>query len=376
MPGAVFLFAAAAAASLLCSGAQALPPRSITVAADGSGDFRTVQEAIDSLPTGNIQPAVIRIKPGRYKARVRLSPLHPKVTLAGDGPGAAEKTVLTFDLSAQSPGPDGKPVGTSGSASVELQADDFTATDLTFENSAGPGRQVGQAVAVKVTGDRCIFRRCRFIGWQDTLYASAALRAPAPEARQAASAAPTPGTARGRIPGTAPNGAMPGANRLCRQYYQDCFITGDVDYIFGSAQAVFERCTIQSRGQGAITAHARTEASQPGGYVFRNCSLTADSSVPARSVILGRPWRPYARVIFLNSRLGPHIDPKGWGNWSDPSREKTAFYAEADNSGPGADRTGRVSWARILSASEKTEFETRRFLAGSDNWNPEQEPGR
>jgi pectinesterase len=143
-----FPVVAAVAASLLCSGADALSPVRITVAADGSGDFRTVQAAIDSLRTGNAQPVVIRIRPGQYKERIRLTPLHPQVTLAGDGPGAAEKTVLTYDLSAQSIGADGKPVGTSGSASVELQADDFTATDLTFENSAGPGKQVGQAVAV------------------------------------------------------------------------------------------------------------------------------------------------------------------------------------------------------------------------------------
>jgi pectinesterase len=350
------------AASLLCSGADALSPVRITVAADGSGDFRTVQAAIDSLRTGNAQPVVIRIRPGQYKERIRLTPLHPQVTLAGDGPGAAEKTVLTYDLSAQSIGADGKPVGTSGSASVELQADDFTATDLTFENSAGPGKQVGQAVAVKVTGDRCIFRRCRFIGWQDTLYASAAA---VPTAK------PPADSVRAAVTGTAPSGAMPGANRLCRQYYRDCYITGDVDFIFGSARAVFERCKIRSRAPGAITAHARTEPGQPGGYVFRDCDLIADGGVPAGSVTLGRPWRPYARVVFVNCRLGSHIDPKGWGNWNDPDREKTAFYAEADSTGPGASRTARVSWVRTLSDAEKREFETRRFLSGSDNWNPD-----
>jgi pectinesterase len=353
------LIVAAGAGALLCGNAFALSPASITVAADGSGDFRTVQAAIDSIVPANTQPVLIRIRPGRYKERIRLSSLHPRVTLAGDGPGAAEKTILTYDLSARSIGPDGKVVGTTGSASVEIQAGDFTATDITFENSAGPGKQAGQAVAVKVTGDRCIFHRCRFIGWQDTLYASAAGRPSS-----------VPGTARVQVPGGAPNGPMTSANGLGRQYYRDCFITGDVDFIFGSARAVFERCTILSRGPGAITAHARTEPSQPGGYVFRNCDLTAEPGVPPGSVTLGRPWRPYARVVFLSCRMGLHISPKGWGNWNDPARKKTAFYAEADCTGPGANQVERVSWARTLSAAEKNEFETDRFLAGSDNWKP------
>jgi pectinesterase len=361
--------AAAAVGLLCCCGVEALPPTRITVAADGSGDFRTLQAAIDSLPTGSAQPAVIRIRPGRYKERIRLNPLHPKVTLAGDGPGAAEETVLTYDLSARSIGPDGKAVGTSGSSSVELQADDFTATDITFENSAGPGKLAGQAVAVKVTGDRCIFRRCRFLGWQDTLYASAAGR-PAARAVPPADPVPAPAKVPARVPGSAPNGAMTSANGLGRQYYRDCLITGDVDFIFGSARAVFEHCTIRSRAPGAITAHARTESIQPGGYVFRSCDLTADPDVPHGSVSLGRPWRPYARVVFLSSRMGPHISPKGWGNWNDPSREKTAFYAEADCTGPGAKSTERVSWVRTLTAAEKKEFEPRQFLAGSDNWDP------
>ena len=191
-----------AAAALICgSGADAVSPRQITVARDGSGDFRSVQAAVDSLPMMG-EPVVIHIKPGIYKERIRLSIAHRHVTFAGDGPGSAEKTVLTDDVSARSIGLDGRPVGTSGSASVDLQADNFVATDLTFENSAGPGKQVGQAVAVKVTGDRCVFRRCRFIGWQDTLYASAAgVPVPLPLPVAASSV------------GSAPNGAMPGAKR-------------------------------------------------------------------------------------------------------------------------------------------------------------------
>lgn len=357
--------AATAGILFCCGGVGALPLNGITVAADGSGDFRTVQAAIDSLPTRGTLPVVIRIKPGTYKERLHLGPVSMPVTLAGEGPGAAEKTVLTYDLSARSTGADGKPVGTGGSASVDLQADDFTATDLSFENSAGSGKMVGQAVAVKVTGDRCVFRRCRFIGWQDTLYASAAsVPIPTPTSVPAVSS-----------PGAAPRSPMPGANRLCRQYYQDCFITGDVDFIFGSARAVFDRSIIHSRASGAITAHARTAPSQPGGYVFRDCDLTADGVVPAGSVTLGRPWRPYARVVYLGCRMGLHISPKGWGNWNDPAREKTAFYAEADNLGPGASRTERVPWARTLSAAEKTDFATSHFLAGADHWNPERQKG-
>jgi pectinesterase len=300
--------------------------RTLVVAADGSGQYRTVQAAADAAAK-ETEPVVIRVRPGVYRGYVAFPQGGPpRITLRGDGPGAAAQTVLTLDRSARTPGPDGKPVGTTGSCSVRIDADDFTAEDVTFENSAG--KTAGQAVAVRVGGDRCVFRRCRFLGWQDTLYATG-------------------------------NG---------RQYYRECYIEGSVDFVFGYAAAVFEKCELRSKSPGAVTAQARTEPTQPGGYVFRDCDLTADPSVPAHSVILGRPWRAYARVVFLACRMGSHIRLTGWHNWDDTSREATAFYGEADCTGPGADRSARVPWSRALTPAEIAPFDTRRFLAGADGW--------
>jgi len=324
------------AGGLLCllaaAGARAAD-RNLTVAADGSAAFKSVQAAVDSLPLNDPTPTVIHIKPGVYKELLHIGPEHPHLRLLGDGPDATEKTVLTYDLSARSLGADGKPIGTSKSASIFLEPDDLIAEDVTFENSAGPGTKVGQAVAIKVTGDRCVFRHCRFLAYQDTLYAN-------------------------------------GAGK--RQYYKDCYIAGTVDFIFGNAAAVFEHCTLHSRSAqyGAVSAQSRLDDTSLSGYVFHDCDLEADSDVPKGSVLLGRPWRPYARVVYLDCRIGSHIDPAGWGNWNDPAREKTAFYAEAGDTGPGADRAKRVSWAHILTPEEMKTFSPGRFLAGTDAWDP------
>jgi pectinesterase len=228
-------------------------------------------------------------------------------------------------------GADGKPLGTFRTPSTTVDASDFTAENLTFENSAGPGRKVGQAVAISVNGDRCVFRSCRFLGWQDTLY--------------------TGGTG--------------------RQYYRDCSIEGDVDFIFGYATVFFEHCRIHSKGFGYIAAHARTAPDQPTGYVFHDCDLTAAADLAPASVYLGRPWRPYSRVVFLDCRLGPHIRPAGWDNWRNPANETTAWFAEGKSSGPGANPMARVAWSRQLTPAETAPFQARRFLAGSDGWHPE-----
>ena len=308
--------------------AAAAPPaeRAIVVAQDGSGQFSTVQAAIDSVPDGNESRVVIVIRPGVYKEYVHVSKSKRFVTFRGV---SAERTRLTFDRAANKKRPDGTLYGTSGSASVFIEADDFAAENITFENSAAPRKEVGQALAMKVTGDRCVFRKCRFLGWQDTLYAG----------------------------GTG------------RQYYRDCYIEGDVDFIFGQAAAVFENCRIHSKGPGYITAQARLAADVPTGYVFRNCDLTG--STEAGSVYLGRPWRPYGRVVFIGCRMGAHIRPEGWHNWNKAENETTAWFAEHNNSGPGATTKARVPWSRQLSPAEIEPFTTRRFLAGKDRWNPE-----
>lgn len=278
-------------------------PRTLTVAADGTAPYRTVQAAVDAVPENNTEPILILLRPGIYKERLVVAKNKPKITLRGED---ATKTVLTFDRSARTLNPEGKPYGTSESASTLIQADDFTAENITFANSAGRGKEVGQAVAIRISGDRELFRKCRFTGWQDTLYAT----------------------------GTG------------RQVFQDCYIEGDVDFIFGHAAARFERCQIHSKGQGYITAQARDTADVPGGYLFQDCTLTAAGDVKPGTVYLGRPWRDYARVAFVRCTLGAHIRPEGWHNWDKPEREKTAHFAEVDCTGPGAAPEKRVPWAK------------------------------
>jgi pectinesterase len=299
--------------------------REVVVAADGSGQYAGVQAAIDALPAAERGRVVLRLKPGVYKGPVVFPPSAPPITLRGE---SAETTVLTGDRYAAQPGPDGKPIGTSATANVLIASDNFRAENVTFENSAGKGR--GQAVAVKVTGDRAVFRNCLFIGWQDTLYVN--------------------------------NG---------RAYFADCLIEGNVDFIFGSAAAVFERCEVRSLGVGYVTAQSRTMPDQLSGFVFRNCDLTAAPDVPAGSVYLGRPWRPLARVVFLDCRLGAHVRAEGWHNWGKTENEATAFFAERGSTGPGATpETTRVPWSHRLTADEAAAFDTRRFLAGLDAWDP------
>jgi pectinesterase len=284
-------------------------PKIWTVAAEGKADFRTVQAALDAVPENSKDKTLIRIRPGTYKELLTLPKGKNQVTLRGE---SAERTVLTFDRSAQTLDVQGKPVGTSGSASATLLADDFRAENLTFANSAGRGREVGQAVALKTQGDRIVFEKCRFLGWQDTLY---------------------------------PTGSG-------KQRFTNCYIEGDVDFIFGHAAALFEHCKIVSKGEGFVTAQARDTEREPGGYLFWRCELTATPEVRPGSVYLGRPWRDYARVLFWECNLGAHLRPEGWHNWDKPERERTALFAECDNSGPGARRERRVAWARQLLRTE------------------------
>ncbi|MEO8436214.1 MAG: pectate lyase [Pyrinomonadaceae bacterium] len=293
------------------------PKRSdFTVAADGSGDFTTVQQAVDRIPENNSQRFVIYIKAGTYKEQVRVPTNKPYVTFLGEQP---EKTRLTFGLGNSQVG------STSASYSTYIGASDFHAANLTFENSFGVG---SQAVAILVDADRAIFRNCRFLGWQDTLYAK--------------------------------NG---------RQYYKDCYIEGHVDFIFGAATAVFENCQIHSKGAGYITAQMRFSESEPSGFVFRRGRLTGSNT--GKGVFLGRPWRPFGRVVFLQTEMQAHILPAGWDNWRDPEREKTAWFAEYRSQGKGANPTARVNWSRQLAAEEAKQFFPENFLKGPDGWRPD-----
>ncbi|MFB9862827.1 pectinesterase family protein [Rufibacter immobilis] len=293
------------------------------VAKDGSGQFRTVQEAINAVPDFRKNQTTIYIKNGVYKEKLTLPPTKTNVRLVGQD---VKKTILTYDDYAVKKNRFGEEMGTTGSTSFYVYGDDFTAENITFENSAGP---VGQAVAVRVDGDKVIFRNCRFLGFQDTLY---------------------------------PHGEK------SRQYYQNCYIEGTTDFIFGWSTAVFENCEIFCKKGGNYITAASTLEGAPYGFVFLNCRLTGDA--PQNSFYLGRPWRPFAKTVFINTYLGKHIKPEGWHNWSKPEAEKTTFFAEYNSTGPGAASKNRVPWSKQLTAQEAQQYTLKNIF---QDWDPKAE---
>ena len=289
------------------------------VAQDGSGDFFTVQEAIDAVPDfrKSVRTTILVCK-GVYKEKIVIPESKINVSLIGQ-----EGAVLSYDDYANKPNCFGENKGTSGSSSCYIYAPDFYAENITFENTSGP---VGQAVACFVSADRVYFKNCRFLGFQDTLYTY---------------------------------------GKGCRQYYEDCYVEGTVDFIFGWSTAVFNRCHINSKGNGYVTAPS-TDKGQKYGYLFYDCRLTADAGV--NNVYLSRPWRPYAQAVFIRCNLGEHILPAGWDNWGNKDNEKTAFYAEYQSQGEGADPEARASFSHQLKDLKGYGMET--VLAGEDGWNP------
>lgn len=290
------------------------------VARDGSGDFESVQAAIDAVPDFRDAETTILLESGTYEEKLVVPTSKTNVTLVGEDP---EDTILTYDDYNGKENRFGEEMGTTESSSCFLFGDDFTARDLTFQNTAGA---VGQAVAVRVDGDRAVFENCRFLGWQDTLYTH---------------------------------------GEDSRQYYRDCYVEGRIDFIFGWSTAVFEDCEIFCTGEkGYVTAASTTEDTDYG-YLFRNCEITGDA--PDDSFYLGRPWRPHAQTVFTRCYLGEHIRPEGWHNWRDPDKEETAFYAEYENEGPGFTPDERVDWARQLTDEEAAEYTRETVL---DGWDP------
>ena len=288
----------------------------IVVAQDGSGDFKTVQEAVDAVPDFRKQPTTIFIRNGYYREKVIIPDTKQSLSLIGEN---KFKTILSFNNFASKKSAFGDEIGTSGSASIYICPDNFSAENLTFENAAGP---VGQAVAVIVRSDKAKFINCRFLGLQDTLYTH-----------------------------------KPGS----KQYYKDCYIEGTVDFIFGSSTAYFEACEIFCKQNGYVTA-ASTPEEQPFGYVFQNCRITGENP---DSFYLGRPWRPYAHVAFLGCELGNVIKPAGWNNWGRESNEETAKYVEYNNFGDGSANAQRARWSRQLSG-EQSELYSKKNVLNDD----------
>ena len=282
----------------------------LVVAKDGSGDFKYIQDAIDAVRVFLPQPITIRIKKGVYKEKVTIPSTLTNIAIIGE-----DSTVISYDDFSGK----GK-METFDSYTLRVLGNDITLENLIIENTAG---RVGQAVALHIEGDRCVIRKCKFLGNQDTIFAS-------------------------------------GENS--RQHFVDCYIEGTVDFIFGPATALFENCVIHSKANGFVTA-----ASTPNwvnyGYVFKNCKLTASSGVD--KVYLGRPWRSYAKTVFINCEIGKHILPEGWDAWGKAENEKTAYYAEYQSTGEGAKSSSRVKWAYQLSDSEAATYTKENIFAGT-----------
>ncbi len=316
---------------LICSGFTGFAAGyDFVVDKNGNGDFTSIQAAIDAVPDFRKKETVIFIKNGRYKEKLLLAESKQKISFIGED---KFKTIITNDDYAQKKNIFGEEMGTTGSSGFFIFGNDFKVENITFENSAGP---VGQAVAVRIAADRVIFNNCRFLGNQDTLY---------PQGYES------------------------------RQYYKNCYIEGTVDFIFGAAICVFDDCVIFCKNGGYVTAASTPENSQYG-YVFRHCEIKGDA--PENTFYLGRPWRPYAKVVFLECKMGHMIKPEGWHNWGKASNESSAFYAEYKSKGKGAQPEARVTWSKQLTDKEAKTYTLENIFsknaktpAFSSDWLPE-----
>ncbi len=299
---------------------QSSAQQKIIVAQDGTGKYKSVQDAIDAIPSGNSKPVTIFIKKGIYKEKIIVDARKNFINLVGED---KENTILTFNNHAGTKLENGDTINTWTSASFFVYADDFRAENITFENHAG--FTAGQAVALRVEGNRASFFNCKMVGFQDVLFLSGS---------------------------------------GVKQFFKDCYIEGTTDFIFGAATAVFQNCHIHSKKNSHVTA-ASTNSIIPFGFVFFDCRLTADTAI--NKVSLGRPWSPTACVTYINCWLGNHIVPEGWNNWKNPANEVTARFAEYHSSGPGANISARFKWTKQLNEDEVKLYTLENILG---KWKP------
>ena len=289
----------------------------IVVSRDGTGNFRTLQEAIESARAFMDYTVTIYVKNGVYKEKVIVPSWVENIDIIGED---RDKTIITYDDHANI-----NKMGTFRTYTVKVEGSDITFKNLTIENNAA---QLGQAVALHTEGDRLKFINCRILGNQDTIYTGA---------------------------------------KFTRLYFKDCYIDGTTDFIFGPSTALFENCMIHSKRNSYVTA-ASTPKEAKYGYIFKHCKLTAEPGVD--KVYLGRPWRPYAYTLFIECELGKHIVPAGWHNWDKQSNEETARYMEYKNTGEGANVSERVAWIKQLTKKEAEAVTVDAIFGTQSNWNP------
>ena len=289
----------------------------IGVSRDGTGNFRTLQEAIESARAFMDYTVTIYVRNGVYKEKVIVPSWVENIDIIGED---RDKTIITYDDHANI-----NKMGTFRTYTVKVEGSDITFKNLTIENNAA---QLGQAVALHTEGDRLKFINCRILGNQDTIYTGA---------------------------------------KFTRLYFKDCYIDGTTDFIFGPSTALFEDCIIHSKRNSYVTA-ASTPKEAKYGYVFKHCKLTAEPGVD--KVYLGRPWRPYAYTLFIECELGKHIVLAGWHNWGKQSNEETARYMEYKNTGEGANASERVAWSKQLTKKEAEAVTVDAIFRTQSNWNP------
>ena len=300
----------------------------ITVAKDNSGDFNSIQQAVDSIPAGT--PETIYIKKGIYKERVEVR--KNNISFVGE---STDDTVITESYYARMIMPDGSKRGTFRSYTFFVYADNFTASNLTFENAAGFGDEFGQAIAVYAEGDNITFRNCKILGHQDTLFTG-----------------PLP--MKEKQPGGFTGPTIDGIRRVVHQLYEDCYIAGEIDFIFGSATAYFKNCTLfaLNRNQeiNAFYTAPSTYEGQAFGYVFESCTFTGNC--PPKSVALSRPWRIHAKTVLLNCNYSDQIIDEGFTDWNKPESHETVYYAEYNGHGEGFKPEKRAAYVHQLNESE------------------------
>ncbi len=301
-----------------------------TVSKDGKSDFKTIQEAVNAAGEKLDSKTKIIIRKGTYREKITIPATKGIILFEGE---SATETIIVNDDFASKKNTEGKEMGTTGSSTIFIFSDNFSAKNITFQNDAG---RVGQAVAVLITGDKAIFENCRFLGFQDTLYLKGEQDVPTPK-------------------------------REIRHFFKNCYIEGTTDFIFGAATAVFTDCTIYAKESATYLTAASTQGNSKYGFVFIDCKIEGDAK--PKSVYLGRPWRPFAKTVFINTDISNVIKPEGWHNWNKPDAEKTTFYAEYSSKGIGADKEKRVSWSHQLSKKEAKEYSIKNILSGKDNWN-------
>lgn len=296
----------------------------INVSRDGSGDFKTINEALNSIPLRNTRRVILVIKPGIYREKITIPRTMPFITFQGD---ANNPPTITGNDTASSSSKDGRPLKTFQSATVAVDANYFVAINIKFENTVPHtiGSKGGQAVAVRISGTKAAFYNCSFYGDQDTLYDHKGLH-----------------------------------------YFNNCFIQGSVDFIFGYGRSLYENCYLNSIAKkvASLTAQKRSSASMASGFSFKDSVVTGNGT---GLVYLGRAWGDYSRVVFSYTFMDKVVRPQGWSDWGNPKRDARVYYGEYKSSGPGANLTGRVPWARILTDEEAEPF-LGTYYVGGDTW--------